>query len=343
MGVMKYASLVVAAAILVVVLLTMSNQKSRRDTNRPGLHIVDRQFGMSSSATSLDKAQTMIQANKHLDAFFASNEPGAVGVLQMLRQRKLKGKVRCVGFDASEQLVKGMRDGYIDALVSQDPFAIGYDSVRMMVDHLNGEEVPKVHHTRLQVLTPENLDSPEVQRLLHPPPKQPAPADPKWRIAVVPKGTAHIFWQTVHSGALAAGHEFNAEIIWKGTDEEIQHAQQSDILEGFITAGVDGLVVAPTQADSQVAVIEKAAGKGIPVVIFDSAANTDQYVSFVATDNYHGGVLAARELARLLGGNGHIALLATVPGGASTMKREQGFLETLRDEFNATGADKYLK
>lgn len=152
-------------------------------------------------------------------------------------------------------------------------------------------------------------------------------------IAVVPKGTSHEFWQTVHAGAEAAARARGVDLIWQGPAVESDVAGQVALVEDLIDRHVDALVLAPTHADSLVPAIEKAKAAGIPVVLFDSAASTDDYVSFVATDNDKGGELAAQELGRLLGGKGKVAILATQPGGASTEAREKGFRDAIANQF----------
>ena len=347
---MKLTKPIIVLAGVVLVLVIAAAIVSRRQpgkTETSGIRIVDMQYGQSDRSRSISAAMGMIQANEKLDGFFGSNESSAFGILRALEQRNLAGKVKFVGFDASEDLVQGLRQKHVDALVVQDPFNIGFEAVHQMILHLQGKPVPKTFYTQLKLITLENLQTPEIQALINPPLDKylnaPAKANAKWRLAVVPKGTAHIFWQTVHAGAIAAGQEFDAEITWKGTEDESKHAEQANIVEGFITAGVHGIVLGPTQADSQVPVIEKAVAKGIPVVIFDSGANTDKYVSFVATDNYKGGVLAAKELYRLIGGKGNVAIVATMPGGASTTERERGFLQTMAKDYGVTSAETFLK
>ena len=151
--------------------------------------------------------------------------------------------------------------------------------------------------------------------------------------AVVPKGQAHIFWQTVHAGAVAAAREANVEVAWNGPATEADFARQIAIVDDFINRHVDGILLAPTDRDALAPAIRRARQAGIPLSIFDSGANTEDYVSFVATDNYGGGVMAARRLAEILNKRGNVAMIAVMPGGASTLAREQGFKETLEKEF----------
>ena len=96
---------------------------------------------------------------------------------------------------------------------------------------------------------------------------------------------------------------------------------------------VNGIVLAPNDAKALVPSVEKVAAKGIPCVIIDSAVDTDKYVSFAATDNYQGGVIAAKRMGKILGGKGRILVLKYAPGSASTEKRENGFIKTIETEF----------
>jgi ribose transport system substrate-binding protein len=152
-------------------------------------------------------------------------------------------------------------------------------------------------------------------------------------IGVVPKGQAHIFWQTVHAGAVAAAREAGAEVRWNGPAVETEFARQVQIVESMINGRVDAIVLAPTDRVALVGVVERAAREKIPVTIFDSAIDTESYVSFVATNNYAAGQLAARRVGRILHGRGQVAMLMNMPGSASTMEREKGFEEALAQEF----------
>ncbi len=155
----------------------------------------------------------------------------------------------------------------------------------------------------------------------------------KKRIGVVPKAVAHVFWQSVHAGAVAAGREADVEIEWIGPPQETDFSRQIEIVDSMINGRVNGIVLAPTEATALVNVVERAGKAGIPVAIFDSGINTEQYVSFVSTNNYEAGVLAAKKLAELLDSKGKIAVVKMVPGSSSTMQREQGFEDTLAKEF----------
>jgi ribose transport system substrate-binding protein len=155
----------------------------------------------------------------------------------------------------------------------------------------------------------------------------------KRTIAVIPKGVAHIFWQSVHAGASAAAKEKNVEIMWNGPAQETDYTGQSNIVEDAINRRVDGIVLAPTHKDALIPVVERAGRAGIPVTIFDSGIGTDNYVSYVATDNRQGGRVAAERLAEKLGGRGRVAILGVKVGSVSTDEREQGFQEVIKGKY----------
>lgn len=153
------------------------------------------------------------------------------------------------------------------------------------------------------------------------------------RIAVIPKGTAHVFWQSVHAGAVAAGREFHEEILWDGPPNETDYSRQLEILDSMLNRHVDGVVVAAADRTILNGSLDRAAREKIPVVVFDSGVDSTNFVSFVATNNYEAGKLGARKLAELLQGKGSIAVIQNAPGSASTMDRERGFKEAMSKEF----------
>jgi ribose transport system substrate-binding protein len=152
------------------------------------------------------------------------------------------------------------------------------------------------------------------------------------QIAVIPKGTTHEFWKSIHMGALMAAEEFDVEVIWKGPQKEDDRAQQITVVEDFISRGVSGIVLAPLDERALQRPVEDAVREKIPVIVIDSGLQGSDYISYVATDNYRGGVLAARRLSELLPGRREIFLIRYQVGSASTTQREQGFLDTLQAE-----------
>src|SRR3954454_11128664 len=157
-------------------------------------------------------------------------------------------------------------------------------------------------------------------------------------IAVIPQGSTHEFWKSIHAGAVKAAQDLKQQgitvnLIWKGPMREDDREQQVQVVEGFLAQGIQGIVLAPFDKDALVRPVEEAARAGIPTVVIDSPLNSKTPISVVASDNYHGGELAAEEMGRLLGGKGKVLLLRYQEGVSSTEAREKGFLERLRKQY----------
>jgi ribose transport system substrate-binding protein len=167
-----------------------------------------------------------------------------------------------------------------------------------------------------------------------------AQAGDTYQIAVIPKGTTHEFWKSIHAGAEKAKLELAAQgitvnIIWKGPLKEDDRDQQISVVQNFIGRKVNGIVLAPLDKKALVSPVEEAVAAKIPVVVIDSALESKAQSSFVATDNREGGRIAARQLGALLGGKGNVILLRYQVGSASTEEREEGFLEVIKKDFPA--------
>ena len=163
-------------------------------------------------------------------------------------------------------------------------------------------------------------------------------AEKSYTIAVIPKGTTHEFWKSINAGAVKAQRELGeqgtkVEVIWKGPLREDDRDQQIQVVENFMARRVSAIVLAPLDSQALVKPVHNAILAKVPVVIMDSDLKSDEYVSFVATDNYKGGKLAGEEMGRLLGGKGNVILLRYAMGSASTEAREKGFLDALKAKY----------
>jgi ribose transport system substrate-binding protein len=153
------------------------------------------------------------------------------------------------------------------------------------------------------------------------------------RIAVIPKATSHIFWLSVQKGAFDAGKEFGVEILWNGPATETDYARQMQILDSMVAQRVDGIAIAAAERKALVSGVDRAIAAGIPITVFDSGLDSQNYLSYVATDNVEAGRIAARTLGELLSSKGKVAIVMHAPGSASTMDREKGFTEVAEREF----------
>ncbi len=160
----------------------------------------------------------------------------------------------------------------------------------------------------------------------------------KPRVAVIPKGTTHVFWKAVEAGARVGAESTGLEVVWKGPLQENDRAQQIQLVQQFVSEGVAGIALAPLDHAALAPVVASARQKGIPVVIFDSALDGTpgkDFDCFVATDNRRSGEMAGQHLVQLLGGAPadqvrKVVLLRYQVGSASTTEREAGFLDVVR-------------
>jgi ribose transport system substrate-binding protein len=160
----------------------------------------------------------------------------------------------------------------------------------------------------------------------------------KITIAVIPKGTTHEFWKSIHAGSNKAANELSSqgtdvEVIWKGPLREDDREQQIQVVEGFAAQGVNGIVLAPLDDRALVRPVSDAKRAGVPTVIIDSGLQSPDIVSFVATDNRKGGSLAADRMGQLLNGKGKVLVLRYAEGSASTSEREAGFIDQIKAKF----------
>ena len=149
---------------------TDEREEGFRDTIQkdfPGIALVPIIFyGEANAAKSLQVTEDLLTAHSDLTGLFASNESSTVGAMRAIRQRNLIGKVTLVGFDATSDLVQNVREGAIDSLVLQNPFKMGYEGVKTIVDKVSGKQPERRIDTGVALLTKDNIDTPEIQKLI---------------------------------------------------------------------------------------------------------------------------------------------------------------------------------
>lgn len=152
----------------------------------------------------------------------------------------------------------------------------------------------------------------------------------KYAIALIPMGTTDEYWKAIHAGGERAAREVNAEIIWQGPIRRDDRSAQIDVVENMIVRNVDGIVIAPLDNMALRGPVENAFRSRIPVVVIDSDLHSKRQISFIATNNYQGGVMGGDYLAKLVNYKGKVAMLRGVEGSASTDHRERGFLDAIK-------------
>jgi ribose transport system substrate-binding protein len=165
---------------------------------------------------------------------------------------------------------------------------------------------------------------------------KPAEGGKKYQIAVIPKGTTHEFWKSIHAGALKAANELgDVEIRWQGPEKEDDRNQQQQLVENLVSQKVSAIVLAPLDDKALVPPVKQATSQKIPVVIIDSGLSAEvgkDFASFVATDNEKGGSIAGENLAKLVGSKkgAKVLILRYQEGSQSTVMREKGFVEAIK-------------
>ena len=153
-------------------------------------------------------------------------------------------------------------------------------------------------------------------------------------IAVIPMGTTHEFWKSIHAGAVTAAREIGGvKIIWKGPLREDDRDEQVRIIEDFTASRVSAILLSPMDDRTFIRPVMEAKRAGIPTVLVNSSLQGDSHVSFVATDNYRGGVLAAEHMGKITGGKGKLIIIRLNEADVTTMERVRGFRDTVTSKF----------
>jgi ribose transport system substrate-binding protein len=134
----------------------------------PNIQIVADQADGSDSAKALSITQNILSAHPDIKGIYAANQQGGEGAAQALSAASLGGKVHLISFDASDPLISGLQSGTVDALVVQNPFKMGFDSLKAMVDQLRNGVKAQNEDTGVTLVTKANFNDPATQSLLNP-------------------------------------------------------------------------------------------------------------------------------------------------------------------------------
>jgi rhamnose transport system permease protein len=128
-------------------------------------------------------------------------------------------------------------------------------------------------------------------------------------IAMMPKSKGNPYFIAAHKGAIEAARELGAKLLWDGPTET-DPAKQNEVVEAWITRGVDAIAVSVENREGLATVLRKARGRGIKVVTFDAdtAEDARDFLVNQATPEGIGHALVDNA-ARILGGKGEIAVI----------------------------------
>lgn len=133
-----------------------------------GVELVSVLYCDSDVAKAMNAANDMMTAHADLKGIFAANEAAAIGAAQAIRVAGKTGEIKLVAFDAAEEEVNALKEGSVQALIVQNPFRMGYLGVESAIKAVRGEQVEKRVDTGITIVTKENLETPEVRKLLNP-------------------------------------------------------------------------------------------------------------------------------------------------------------------------------
>ncbi len=134
----------------------------------PGLKLVADKVADGQATTGLNIMTDLLTANPNLRGVFASNLIMAQGAGQAIAENKAQDKVKLIGFDNDDKLVKLLGQGVIYALIVQDPYRMGYDGIKTALAVSKGEKVPAFVDTGVNTITKANMNTPRSQELLNP-------------------------------------------------------------------------------------------------------------------------------------------------------------------------------
>jgi ribose transport system substrate-binding protein len=162
--------------ILIRVIESVEGSRQREEgfletirTEYPDMTILsDNQYAGITTETAYQTTENLLARFQDVEAIFTPNESSTFGCLRALEDHGLAGKVVHVGFDSSKKLVEALEKRELRGLVLQDPVRMGYDAVRTAVAYLRGEPYEKSIDTGVIMATPENMNQPEIRRLLSP-------------------------------------------------------------------------------------------------------------------------------------------------------------------------------
>jgi ribose transport system substrate-binding protein len=111
-------------------------------------------------------SKSILDKLRDADGVFCPNEMSTMGMLYTLQEARLAGKIKFVGFDTPSPVIDALKKGEVNAIIAQDPARIGFQSVKTMVDHIRGKKIPTNIDIDVQIITRDNINNPDIQKLL---------------------------------------------------------------------------------------------------------------------------------------------------------------------------------
>jgi ribose transport system substrate-binding protein len=300
----------------------LREEGAKEALEKAGLKVVAVQPADSDRAKGQSVAENLLTANPNLKAIYATNDEMALGALNAA---KAAGKTLItVGFDASPDALTSIEAGELTGSIAQFPGKIGELGTLTAASVARGEKVEAFVNTGVDVVSLDNITK-------YKPDAKPVTPAAKLKVAVVVKAVTSDYWKLVGAGVdEAMKTDPNIEATFLGPNEETDIEGQIRIIEAQISAKVDALAVAPSQADQLAPTLQKAVDAGIPVVLIDTNIDTFTAKSaFVGTDNRLGGTMAGEFIAGKLKAGDEVAIIRGAAGDPVHNLREEGAKEAM--------------
>lgn len=162
-----------------------------------------------------------------------------------------------------------------------------------------------------------------------------APAGARHRVAIVAKSTRTEFWLSVFAGAEAAATEYNIELSITGPETEEDYETQNQMVEEAVRQGADAIVFSAIDFENNAAAIDSAAQQGVRIVAIDSNVDSDQVSTYIGTDNYAAGQMAAQAALDQVEGPLNVGIVNYDISSANGQERERGAADLFADSGRA--------
>ncbi|MGO4180530.1 substrate-binding domain-containing protein [Paenibacillus sp. MCAF9] len=132
-----------------------------------GLHLVGSQL-CSEAYQECEQTVSSILDKQKVDGILTLNTETSIGAAHELKRRQAGNKIKLVGFDSSPELLELLQENQLQTLIVQNPFSMGYLSVKHALAAANGQAVPEKVEMSMELITEENMFWLKNQKLLFP-------------------------------------------------------------------------------------------------------------------------------------------------------------------------------
>lgn len=157
----------------------------------------------------------------------------------------------------------------------------------------------------------------------------------RYKVALVAKSTQTDFWKAVFVGAEAAATEYNLDLSIVGPETEEDYEAQNDMIAEAVENGAQALVFSAIDYDANAPAIDKAAAQGVKIVVIDSAVNSGEVATYIGTDNYSAGQMAAEAALDGTTGDLQVGIVNYDINSANGQERERGAVDALTESGRA--------